>query len=266
MTALNIDEWMDNFMAELAPDNEPRDIPTASETKTLNDYLHGRISVDDAAFAYTRDTVAETTSGDLWFLLFNIAQDLPQVQTSLIELLRAIATLPDEQSASGRTLSWIPVGLMERYGDAREHWEGQVCIMSKDSATASDRRAFIAATMFIGRLRAEGLLRSNFFSTVVMSRTLEFEESVDILGTYLLATDRFLEWVVQDVFAESSKGEWRAGPLLQNERQAKDVGRWDFWKGRMGVLGEEPRLSQESRDAAKSCVARMVEVENGTTG
>ncbi len=91
---------------------------------------------------------------------------------------------------------------------------------------------------------------------------LESEEYVQVLDTYLLATARYLEWAVQDVFSESHKECANPGPLLKKAREDGDMSRWQFWKSRMAVLGDDGQMSQETRDAAKASLARMVEVES----
>lgn len=66
MPPTDFDEWADSFMAEWLPDNDPIDLPSVGERKVMNDWLNGRISsVQEAAFAYTRDTIyEEETLGD----------------------------------------------------------------------------------------------------------------------------------------------------------------------------------------------------------
>ena len=115
---------MDHFVSEVAPDNDPRDVPSASERKAVSDYLHGKISVGEAAFAYTRDTILENTSGDVWYLIYHVAQDLPETQDRLIELIRAISVLPNESRANGKVQSWSSVTLVDLHGDLRDHWDG----------------------------------------------------------------------------------------------------------------------------------------------
>ncbi|KAL8898726.1 MAG: hypothetical protein Q9207_006556 [Kuettlingeria erythrocarpa] len=256
-----VDEWMDNFVAEWAPEYDPRDLPSASEQKAVSDYLHGRISVEEAAFAYTRDTISGQTSGDVWFLIYHIAQGLPEVQDRLIELIRAISALPDESCDSGKEQLWSTVTLRDLHGDLCDYWEGQVDYIRAHPATTR-RRAFVDLTRFIARLRSEGLLTTAYFSDVVMFLALETEESLQVLDTWLLAAARHLEWAVQDVFAESQKGSAIPGPLLKKAREHGDVSRWQFWKSRMAVLGDEDCLSQEARNAARSSLARMLEAES----
>ena len=124
MHPFSVDEWMDHFVSEVAPDNDPRDVPSASERKAVSDYLHGKISVGEAAFAYTRDTISENTSGDVWYLIYHIAHDLPETQDRLIELIRAISALPNESHISGKVQSWGPATLADLHGDLRDHWDG----------------------------------------------------------------------------------------------------------------------------------------------
>lgn len=94
---------------------------------------------------------------------------------------------------------------------------------------------------------------------------LECEESVQVLDTHLLATARYLEWAVRDVFTESHK-EWaKLGPLLKKARENGDISRWQFWKSRIAVLGDEGHMSQETRDAMKASLARMLEVESAAS-
>lgn len=129
MPPLSVDEWMDNFVSEWAPDNDPRDLPSANERKAVSDYLHGRISAGEAAFAYTRDTISENTSGDIWFLIYHIAQDLPETQDRLIELIRAITALPNEPRASGKDQAWSSVSLADLHSDLRDCWDGNTAIL-----------------------------------------------------------------------------------------------------------------------------------------
>ncbi|KAL8750273.1 MAG: hypothetical protein Q9184_006481 [Pyrenodesmia sp. 2 TL-2023] len=257
---LSLDEWMDNFMAEWAPDNEPEDVPSASERKVISKYLHGRISAGEAAFEYTRDTISGKTSGDVWFLIYYIAQTLPETQDRLIELIRAITALPDESLASGKVQSWSSVGLADLHSNLRDRWDGDLDHI-KDNPATGRRRAFIDLTLFIARLRSEGLLRTPYFSNMVMFFALEREESMQVLDTYVLAAARYLEWAVQDVFTESMNEYACSGSLLKKAKEYGDVERWHFWKSRMAVLGNEGGLSQKARDAAKSSLARMLKVE-----
>lgn len=134
MPPIGVDEWMDNFVAEWAPDHDPSNLPSASEQKAVSEYLHGKISVEEAAFAYTRDTISGQTSGDVWFLIYHIAQDLPEAQGRLIELIRAISTLPDESCASGKDQSWSTVSLGDLHGDLCDYWDG---------TTANARTSFL---------------------------------------------------------------------------------------------------------------------------
>ncbi|CAO1603171.1 hypothetical protein XANCAGTX0491_006763 [Xanthoria calcicola] len=261
MPPLSVDEWMDHFVSEVAPDNDPRDVPSASERKAVSDYLHGKISVGEAAIAYTRDTISENTSGDVWYLVYHIAQSLPETQDRLIELVRAISALPNESRTSGKAQSWGPATLAELHGDLRDHWDGQSDAIRVKPATARHRE-FVDLTIFIARLRSEGLLRTDYFSKAVMLFTLEREESVQVLDTYLLATAHYLEWAVHDVFTESHKECVNPGPLLKKAREDGEMSRWQFWKSRMAVLGDDGQMSQETRDAAKVSFARMVEVES----
>ncbi|KAL8759400.1 MAG: hypothetical protein Q9184_003630 [Pyrenodesmia sp. 2 TL-2023] len=258
---LSLDEWMDNFVAEWAPDNDPRDIPSASELKAISQYLHGRISAGEAAFAYTRDTISGKTSGDVWFLIYHVAQTLPETQDRLIQLIRAIKALPDEPCASGKVQRWSSVSLADLHGDLRDRWEGDSDYIRVHPAAERDR-AFIGLTTFIARLRSEGLLGTAYFSYMVMCFALESEESMQVLDTYLRATARYLEWAVRDVFTVSMNEYAYSGPLLKKAKEYGDVERWQFWKSRMAVLGDEGDLSQKTRDAAKSSLARMLEVEN----
>ncbi len=124
MPPVDVDEWMDDFVAEWAPEYDPRDLPSASEQKAVSDYLHDRFSAEEAAFAYTRDTISGQSSGDVWFLIYHIAQGLPEVQDRLIELIRAISTLPDELCASGKGQFWSTVSLDVLHNDLRDYWEG----------------------------------------------------------------------------------------------------------------------------------------------
>ncbi|KAI4251643.1 MAG: hypothetical protein L6R42_008306 [Xanthoria sp. 1 TBL-2021] len=261
MPPLNVDEWMDNFVSEWAPDNDPRDLPSANERKAVSDYLHGRISAGEAAFAYTRDTISENTSGDIWFLIYHIAQDLPETQDRLIELIRAITALPNEPRASGKDQAWSSVSLADLHSDLRDCWDGQSDSIRVNPTTARHRE-FVDLTIFIARLRSEGLLRTDYFSKVVMFFALEREESVQVLDTYALATARYLEWAVRDVFIESHNEYANPGPLLKKARENGDISRWHFWKSRMAVLGNEGHMSQETRDAVKASLARMLEVES----
>ncbi|KAI4184920.1 MAG: hypothetical protein LQ346_006021 [Caloplaca aetnensis] len=261
MPPIGVDEWMDNFVAEWAPDHDPSNLPSASEQKAVSEYLHGKISVEEAAFAYTRDTISGQTSGDVWFLIYHIAQDLPEAQGRLIELIRAISTLPDESCASGKDQSWSTVSLGDLHGDLCDYWDGLSDYIRVHPATTR-RRAFVDLTRFIARLGSEGLLRTAYFSDAVMFLALEREESLQVLDTWLLAATRYLEWAVQDVFAESQKGSAIPGPLLKKAREHGDISRWQFWKSRMAVLGDEDCLSQETRNAARSSLARMLEAES----
>lgn len=129
MSPLSVDDWMDNFVTEVAADNEPRDVPSASERKAVSDYLHGRISVEEAAFAYTRDTISEKTSGDVWYLIYHVASDLPETQDQLIELIRAITALPNEQRASGKDQSWSSVSLADLHSALRDCWDGNTSVL-----------------------------------------------------------------------------------------------------------------------------------------
>lgn len=77
MPPLGVDEWMDNFVAKWAPNNEdPRDLPSVGERKAVSDYLHGTISVEEAAIVYTRDIISGQIYSDVWFLIYYIAQGL----------------------------------------------------------------------------------------------------------------------------------------------------------------------------------------------
>ncbi|KAL8643224.1 MAG: hypothetical protein Q9226_008419 [Calogaya cf. arnoldii] len=249
MAPLNVDEWTHNFVAEVAPDNEPKDVPSANEIKALSDYLHGHLSVREAAVAYTRDTISATTNSDVWYLLYHMAQDLPETQDRLIELIRAISTLPDEERASGEIQAWSSVCMADLHGDLRDRWDGEAEHIRGNRAEARPR-AFVDLTIFIARLRSEGLLRTNYFDEAVMWSALEKEEPQRVLNTFILATARYLEWAVRDVFNESHKG---------------GIGRWDSWKSRIAVLGNEGQLSEETREAAKSALARMTVVESVAT-
>ncbi|KAL8992857.1 MAG: hypothetical protein Q9169_006790 [Polycauliona sp. 2 TL-2023] len=124
----SFDEYMDQFVAEWAPDNDPEDIPSVGEIKALSDYLHGRTSAQEAAFAYTRDTISEKTSGNLWSLVYYLAQDLPDTQTCLINLVRAIAALPDEQFANGRNQSWSSRSLVDLWDELRDRWDCNIAL------------------------------------------------------------------------------------------------------------------------------------------
>lgn len=115
---------MDHFVSEVAPDNDPRDVPSASERKVVSDYLHGSISVGEAAVTYTRYTISENTTGDVWYLIYHIAQSLPETQDRLIELVRAISALPNESRTSGKVQLWGPATLADLHGDLRDHWDG----------------------------------------------------------------------------------------------------------------------------------------------
>ncbi|KAL8847192.1 MAG: hypothetical protein Q9221_007754 [Calogaya cf. arnoldii] len=250
MSSLNVDEWMHNFVAEVAPDNEPKDVPSPNETKALSDYLHARIPLREAAIAYTRETISETTNGDVWYLLYHMAEDIPDTHGRLIELIRAISTLPDETRASGKVQAWASVCMADLHGDLRDHWDGQAEHI-RDNRAEARPGPFVDLTIFIARLRAEGLLRTDYFDKAVMWCALEKEESLRVLDTFLLATARYLEWAVRYVFKQSCRGD--------------EIERWDFWKSRIAALGNEGQLSEETREAAKSALARMTEVESVAT-
>ena len=76
----NADEWISSFMAEIVPDNNPKDVPSAAEIEAISDFLAGKIGPGGAVFLYTRDTVTEQTSGDIWYLIYHMAQHLPETQ------------------------------------------------------------------------------------------------------------------------------------------------------------------------------------------
>ncbi|KAL9040263.1 MAG: hypothetical protein Q9180_002020 [Flavoplaca navasiana] len=215
---------MNNFMAEVAPDNDPRDVPSASERKAVSDFLHGRILVGEAVFAYTRDTISGKTSGDVWYLIYYIAQTLAETQDRLIELIRAITALPDELGTSGKVQRWSLVGLRDLHSDLYDRWDSDLEHI-RVNPDIERRRSFIGLTAFIARLRWEGLLRTADFSNMSMDESAY------------------------------------PGPLLKKAKEHWDVDRWHFWKSRMAVLGNEGVLSQKARDAAKSSLARMLKVE-----
>ncbi len=281
MLPRSVDGWMDSFIADYGPDNEPGDIPSVHEMKAVSDYLHGRISVEEAAFAYTRDTISEKTNGDVWFLIYYIAQDLPETQDRLIKLIRAIATLPNESCVSGKEQLWSSVCL-QNLGRVDEHWEGNTakpsylmprstdaCIGELDKLREHPETArhqeFVDLMIFIARLCSEGLLKTSYFDDYVMFFAFEKEDffapekegSVQALDTYLLATARYIEWAVQDVFTEGHKE-----PRSNKAREDGYISRWQLWKSRMVVLGDEGYLRQETRSALKASLARMIEVES----
>ena len=96
------DEWVGTFIEEYGPDNHPLDMPTVNERQAMSDYLDSRISVEEAAVAYTRDIAREKTSGDPWFLIEKMAQDLPETQSHLVDLVKVIKLLPNEHRVSGK--------------------------------------------------------------------------------------------------------------------------------------------------------------------
>ncbi|KAL8916509.1 MAG: hypothetical protein Q9172_006271 [Xanthocarpia lactea] len=281
MLPRSVDGWMDSFIADIGPDNEPGDIPSVHEMKAVSDYLHDRIPVEEAAFAYTRDTISGKTNGHVWFLIYHIAQDLPETQDRLIELIRAIATLPNELCVSGREQLWSSVCLQD-LGNVDEHWSGNTAkpsyLMPRSTDACTDElyklghhpatarhREFVDLTIFIGRLRSEGLLKTSYFDDRGMFFAFEKEdvfapekeESVQALDTYLLATARYMELAVQDVFTEGHRE-----PLRRKAREDGYISHWQLWKSRMAVLVDEGYLHQETRSALKSALARMMEVES----
>lgn len=116
----NIDQWMDDFIADCIPGSDPRDVPSVSERQAMSDYLHGRISEKEAAIAYTRDAIAGNTVGDVRYLIYNMAQDLPETHDRLLGLAKAISQLPNEPRASGKIQCWG--SLTDLQWDLREFW------------------------------------------------------------------------------------------------------------------------------------------------
>ena len=282
MLPRSVDGWMDSLIADWGPDNEPGDVPSVHEMKALSDYLHGRIPVEEAAFAYTRDTISEKTNGDVWFLIYHIAQDLPETQDRLIELIRAVTTLPNESCVSGKEQLWSHSVTLGTLDEVDELWKSNTAKSSYPMPRSTDActdelyklqehpataryREFVDLTIFIGRLCSGGLLKTGYFDERVMFFAFEMEdffapkkeESVQALDTYLLATARYLEWAVQDVFKEGHRE-----PRSKKAREDGYISRWQLWKSRMAVLGDEGYLSQETRSALKASLALMIEVES----
>ena len=121
MSSSNFDEWVESFMAEYLPDNDPLQLPSARERQAMSDYLNGRTSAEEAAIACTRELVRIQTQGDLWFLIIHTAQDLPETHGRLIDLLKAISLLPPEPRGYGK----VQFGNFSQLAyDLREYWDG----------------------------------------------------------------------------------------------------------------------------------------------
>ncbi|KAL8953179.1 MAG: hypothetical protein Q9222_000952 [Ikaeria aurantiellina] len=263
MPSDSVEEWMDRFLAECEIDNEPADVPSRDERQAVSDYLQGRIAATEAAFAYTRDTIAEKTTGDVWFLICHMVQHLPETHDRLIELIRAISMLPNEPRANGSIKEWNH-SLVDLQGELRDYWDGQSDLVRVNSAVAT-KDEYINLTTFISRLCAERMIHSQYFSQVVMYITLEQEEEARVLDAYLLAATRYLELMALGVLEESRGVGMSPGSLLRTAMDLGDVTRWQFWKLRLAVLGEQQDVKQESRNAAKRSLIRMIEVETTAT-
>ncbi|KAL8967439.1 MAG: hypothetical protein Q9183_002918 [Haloplaca sp. 2 TL-2023] len=258
-----VDECISSFMAEIVPDNDPKDVPSAAEIEAISHFLAGKIDPSRAAFLYTRDTVKEQTSGDIWDLIYHIAQHLPETQDQLIELVRAISTLPSESRISGETQLWND-SLGHLRNDLRDHWDDEVHSIRDGSSTAQPK-AFVNCTIFAARLRFEGLLGADCFSQVVMFFALEFDDlPVQVLETFLLAAAAYLRWVARDVYIEGQKTNCYPSPL-QTARDFGETGHWDLWKSRMAALGHEESLHEDVRNAVKASLRLMTETEGAVS-
>ena len=122
MSSTDFDKWVENFMIEYLPDNDPLDLPSVRERQAMSDYLNGTISSEEAAILCTRDMLKSQTQGDLWFLIYHVAQDMPETHGRLVDLLKAISLLPPEPRDNGRVQYW---GTLSQFTfDLREYWDG----------------------------------------------------------------------------------------------------------------------------------------------
>ncbi|KAL8870341.1 MAG: hypothetical protein Q9198_007654 [Flavoplaca austrocitrina] len=258
----SIDECINALMVELASDLEPWDLPSASERKAVSDFLQCQIPAKEAAFTYTRDAIAENNRDDTWFLLCHVAQDLPETQDALIDLTRAILALPDESYASGKSKSWSSDGKADLHCTLRDEWDGASDSL-RANITPPRPRDLVNITTFIARLRSEGLITTNHFDKAIIFIALELEDSVPVMGTYLLAVSSYLKWAGRQVFIESSKDDSNPGPIMRKAMKTEEgIGRWEFWKLRLTALGNDESMSQEVRNAASSVLVRMTELES----
>lgn len=123
MASTPFDIWIKGFMKEHLPGNDPFDLPTEGEIRALSDYVNGRSSVEQAALACTRDSVEPQRGGDIGFLIYSTAQELPETQARLVDLVKAISTLPTE--IQGDTFWDHSKRINEFAFEIRCYWDGK---------------------------------------------------------------------------------------------------------------------------------------------
>lgn len=96
MTSTTFDNWVKGFVEEYLADDDPSGLPTDGEIQAMSDYLKGLTSVEQAAYACTRDIVKPQKGANIWFLIHCTAQELPETQHRLVELVKGISYLPSE--------------------------------------------------------------------------------------------------------------------------------------------------------------------------
>ena len=252
-----------------------------SEATTLKHYLRNLIPVTTAAEQITKPTEDCASPGVpllyLWGLLQDAAIEIPGCQSKIVDLLLEIQKQPDvhitEQQREGALsdsqwtlwkdlphfghdwfdLNWWMYSSQWRNDVSRfESAETRARIVNIACADA----LFAVSGIFGDRECVEGLAR--------LADTLEDETAV--LDVEMIVVRGWVENAGQVMFEMCEKGlqHYR----LRNAKESGEDGgkrerelwrgeggaslkRWTFWKERLGQIGEDTGLAEETREAAR---------------
>ncbi|KAI4093628.1 MAG: hypothetical protein LQ339_007637 [Xanthoria mediterranea] len=258
------DQW---FQEQIAPDGVNEDGCHPDEARALQDYLHQKTGVSEAAKAIVQPIEQSANPGAhlyrLWNLLIDALIQLPETQiTPLIQLLDAIQNLP-EPDLTGKTTEDTPLdghlwqglpgfGHMWADGHKQGHWRGALAA-EKGPRRTEMRSAHVRKANLEARLAVAGISNIPFdWGYECIADALERQDAVVDLEVpaaaewIAVAGDRLYAGVrtgCKSWALESRRDFGREAPVMTLER-------WLFWEQRMEELDKQLQAEGEATQSA----------------